>query len=115
MTSKDKATDKLEGSEIREEEEEEEEELPEPAHQVLEVEEEVEEIETGIEVRYKEAFKLLQAGISPLNLVTEYDFSPDEAKLAFIKYKELLSIEEDYQNLMHVTHIPHFKTLRIIF
>jgi len=67
--------------------------LPEPAHQVLEVEEEVEEVETGIEVRYKEAFKLLQAGISPLNLVTEYDFSPDEAKLAFIKYKELLSIE----------------------
>ena len=102
VTSKDKAADELEGSEIREEEEEEEEELPEPAHQVLEVEEEVEEIEAGIEVRYKEAFKLLQAGISPLNLVTEYDFSPDEAKLAFIKYKELLSIEEDYQNLMHV-------------
>ena len=68
-----------------------------------EEEEEVEEVETGIEVRYKEAFKLLQAGISPLNLVTEYDFSPDEAKLAFIKYKELLSIEEDYQNLKHVS------------
>ncbi|MHC1611418.1 MAG: signal peptidase I [Candidatus Methanospirareceae archaeon] len=118
VTSKDKAADELEGSEIREEGEEE---LPEPAPadtvQVLEVEdeevekreeekgegeeEEVEGVETGIEVRYKEAFKLFQEGISPLNLVTEYDFSPDEAKLAFFKYKELLSIEADYQNLMH--------------
>ena len=52
-------------------------------------------------VRYKEAFKLFIAGNSPLDLVIKYNYSPDEAKLAFIKYKELLSFENEYQSITH--------------